>query len=209
MKNAEEFLQQLKQRGELDFELANAEAGANSDSALIAGLEIDADTLEALSKLRQQIESRAVMLLAIREHGAKELQNKLLSKFPETPELLQQTQQPSGLIKILVEEVIQLCQEENWQSDERYIEQSVRSLMEKGQGPIKIRQKLQQACSNSSLIDAYLDIDIQNWLEVARGVMLKKYGDLSKPKSRNEQAKRMRFLQSRGFSSEVIWKVFR
>ncbi|MBN2864601.1 MAG: regulatory protein RecX [Thiotrichales bacterium] len=149
------------------------------------------------------------MLLAIREHGAKELKTKLISKFPETPELLTETQEPAGLVKSLIDDVIELCQSNNWQSDERYLEQAVRSMMDKGQGPMKIRQKCQQACQDSSLIDAYLDIEPQEWLAVARDVMMKKYGDLSRPANRNEQAKRMRFLQSRGFSSEVVWKVFR
>ena len=199
MKRAEDFIEELKQTGALNdapvFELNESEAKTDSE--------------KAVEHLFKQIESRAVMLLAIREHGAKELKTKLISKFPETPEMLAETQEPAGLVKCLIDDVIELCQVNNWQSDERYMEQVVRSMMEKGQGPMKIRQKCQQACQDSSLIDAYLDIEPQEWLAVARDVMMKKYGDLSRPANRNEQAKRMRFLQSRGFSSEVIWKVFR
>lgn len=206
MKRAEDFLEQLKQDGQFAFE-SHASEVKNQTSEAQSGSASSAD--EARNLLRQQIESRAVMLLAIREHGAKELKTKLIKKFPETEQMLSETQEPAGLVGILVEEVIEHCQANNWQSDERYIEQAVRSLMEKGQGPMKIRQKLQQACHNSALIEAYLDIEPQEWLEIAKNVMLKKYGDLSRPASRNEQAKRMRFLQSRGFSSEVIWKVFR
>lgn len=199
MKRAEDFIEQLKQAGALNdasaFEVGKSEAQTDSE--------------KAVEHLFKQIESRAVMLLAIREHGAKELKTKLISKFPETPELLTETQEPAGLVKSLIDDVIELCQSNNWQSDERYLEQAVRSMMDKGQGPMKIRQKCQQACQDSSLIDAYLDIEPQEWLAVARDVMMKKYGDLSRPANRNEQAKRMRFLQSRGFSSEVVWKVFR
>jgi len=199
LKRAEDFIEELKQTGALNdapvFELNESEAKTDSE--------------KAVEHLFKQIESRAVMLLAIREHGAKELKTKLISKFPETPEMLAETQEPAGLVKCLIDDVIELCQVNNWQSDERYMEQVVRSMMEKGQGPMKIRQKCQQACQDSSLIDAYLDIEPQEWLAVARDVMMKKYGDLSRPANRNEQAKRMRFLQSRGFSSEVIWKVFR
>jgi len=199
LKRAEDFIDELKQTGALNdasvFEFNESEAKTDSE--------------KAVEQLFKQIESRAVLLLAIREHGAKELKTKLISKFPETPEMLTETQEPAGLVKCLIDDVIELCQTQNWQSDERYLEQVVRSMMEKGQGPMKIRQKCQQACQDSSLINAYLDIEPEEWLAVARDVMLKKYGDLSRPANRNEQAKRMRFLQSRGFSSEVIWKVFR
>jgi len=207
LKRAEDFLEQLKQDGQFDFELDSSERLKGHESETLSGSESSAS--QARKQLRQQIESRAVMLLAIREHGAKELKNKLITKFPETAEMLSETEEPAGLVKMLVEEVIEHCQANNWQSDERYIEQVVRSMMEKGQGPMKIRQKCQQACQNSTLIEAYLEFDTQEWVDAAQAVMLKKYGDLNRPASRNEQAKRMRFLQSRGFSSEVIWKAFR
>ena len=199
MKKAEDFIEELKQSGVLNeiAELELVEPKAKTDSE------------KAVEQLFKRIESRAVLLLAIREHGAKELKTKLISKFPETDDLLLVTQEPAGLVKRVIEDVIEHCQANNWQSDERYIEQAVRSMMEKGQGPIKIRQKLQQTCQSSGLIESYLDIDTQDWIEIAQVVMLKKYGDFSRPTQRNEQAKRMRFLQSRGFSSEVIWKVFR
>ncbi|WP_373018154.1 regulatory protein RecX [Thiomicrorhabdus sp.] len=191
MKSAEEFLQQLKQ--------------PEASSAPVE--QEDADSI--VESLSRQIESKAVALLAIREHGAKELKAKLLTKFPETDELLAETRQPPGLLKLLVDDVIQRCQENNWQSDQRYIEQAVFSLMNKGQGPLKIRQKLQQTSDDSSQIEASLDLDEADWLDVMREVLLKKYGELDKPQQRNEQAKRMRFLQSRGFPAEWIWKVYR
>jgi len=159
--------------------------------------------------LHKQIESRAVYLLGIREHGAKELKSKLLSKFPETPELLAEYQAVPGFVATVVDEVLLRCQANNWQSDERYIEQSVRNWAAKGCGPIKIRQKLTMASDRSDLISAYLDWDDSEWLELALAALLKKYGNIDLPSERKEQAKRMRFLQSRGFSSEIIWKAFR
>ncbi|MDG6773427.1 regulatory protein RecX [Thiomicrorhabdus sp. ZW0627] len=195
MKSAEEFLRQL------DLHSGSETVPAKQD--------VDTDADSFVGSLSRQIESKAVALLAIREHGAKELKAKLLAKFPETSELLEQAQEPPGLLKTLVDDVIERCRENNWQSDQRYIEQAVSSLMEKGQGPLKIRQKLQQACDDSSQIEASLDLDPEDWLAVMREVLLKKYGELDKPQQRNEQAKRMRFLQSRGFPAEWIWKVYR
>lgn len=160
-------------------------------------------------RLSAAIEARAVALLAIREHGAKELSAKLRVKFPETPELLKVCDARPGLVKALVDAVVKHCQKNNWQSDERYIEQAVRNWAEKGSGPSKIRQKLMQASHRDDLITAYLDWDESEWIELARAALLKKYGETLKPELRNEQAKRMRFLQSRGFSQSVIWKAFR
>lgn len=202
MKRAEDFIDKLKQSGALEDSFEFESISLTKSAA-------KTDSEKAVEQLFNRIESRAVLLLAIREHGAKELKTKLISKFPETEEMLMETQEPAGLFKRLIEDVIEHCQARDWQSDDRYMEQAVRSMMSKGQGPVKIRQKLQQACQNLSLISRYLDMDTEIWLEIATEVVLKKYGDLSRPTNRNEQAKRMRFLQSRGFTPEVIWKVFR
>ncbi len=166
-----------------------------------AGAEID--------DLEKQIEAKAVALLATREHGAKELKRKLLSKFPETSELLSEYHEVSGFIERLVEKVIETCRQNGWQSDDRYLEQAVRNYAEKGQGPLKIRQTLQQACSDSNLISAYLDWDESDWIELAQSVLEKKYGDCRRPAEQKELAKRVRFIQSRGFVPNTVWKAFK
>ncbi|MDX1348387.1 MAG: regulatory protein RecX [Thiomicrorhabdus chilensis] len=194
MKSAEEFLRQ--------FSADDVEACSTTER------DLQHENAE-LAELARKIENRAVALLAIREHGARELKAKLLSKFPETDELLAECQESAGLVGRVVEQVIEHCQQRNWQSDDRYIEQAVHSLMEKGQGPLKIRQKLQQACERSDLIEAHLEMDQADWLDRIQAVLLKKYGETARPQNRNEQAKRMRFLQSRGFPPELIWKAFR
>ena len=190
MKTAEDFLQQL---------------GINP----LVSVEVVEDGFAETQALSLQIESRAVYLLAMREHGAKELKTKLVSKFPETPELLADCKELPGLVKSLIDDVLKKCQDNNWQSDERYIEQAVRNWAAKGSGPVKIRQKLQQASYRDDLITQYLDWDESEWLELAKDVLIKKYGDTCKPETRNDQAKRMRFLQSRGFAPHVIWQAFR
>ncbi len=194
MKSAEDFLAKLEIKSGADLGAKMKAAKQEPERAL---------------DLAKQIEARAVYLLAMREHGAKELKQKLLQKFPETPELLEKKGAQPGLVQQLVVEVVKICQSNNWQSDERYLEQAVRNLAEKGQGPLKIQQKLQQACSDSSLISAYLDWGEFEWVELAQAVLEKKYGDCRKPTAPKEQAKRMRFLQSRGFSQGSIWKAFK
>lgn len=191
MKTAEDFLQKL-----------------GIEPTTSSKLLVD-DGFAEVQALSKKIESRAVYLLAMREHGAKELKTKLVTKFPETPELLASCKELPGLVKSLVDDVLKKCQDNNWQSDERYIEQAVRNWAAKGNGPVKIRQKLQQASYRDDLITMYLDWDESEWLELAKDVLIKKYGDTCKPEARNEQAKRMRFLQSRGFAPHVIWQTFR
>lgn len=152
---------------------------------------------DSQAELLQQLENRAVALLAIREHGRKELQYKLLQKCPEA-------QDQPGLVESALDEL----EQKGWLSDERYIEQYVRQACEKGQGPYKIRQALQQRSDANELIDGYLAMDDQDWAEIARDSLIKKYGDAQKPSEAKEQARRMRFLQSRGFSQSQIWKAF-
>lgn len=149
-------------------------------------------------ELVKQLEARSVYLLSMREHGSKELKRKLLEKFSETEN------RPS-----LVDFVIQTCQKNGWLSDERFIEVSVRHGIEKGHGPYKIRQTLQQRTDASGLIEDYLAMDDSDWADIAKEALEKKYGDANKPKEMKEQARRMRFLQSRGFSQSQIWKAMR
>ncbi|WP_319379930.1 regulatory protein RecX [Thiomicrorhabdus sp.] len=157
----------------------------------------------------QQIEARAVALLAQREHGLKELRQKLRTKFPWSAELQEESGLDQAALSELIDDVLQLCVKRRWQSDERYIEQAVNSLSGKGQGPLKIRQKLQQTCDDEHLIDVYLDWEEDDWVSSARQILEKKYASSRRPEEMKEQAKRMRFLQSRGFYASTIRKAFR
>jgi len=204
LKSAEAFLAELEMKSGADLGLESRESLSDGDSAPLMP-----STEKSTTELAKRIEAKAVALLAMREHGSKELTQKLLTKFPETSELLAEYSEQPGLVKQLVYGVIQTCQENNWQSDERYLEQAVRNYIDKGHGPQKIRQKLQQACYDSSLISAALDLDESDWAELAQSVLEKKYGDSKKPTEQKEQAKRMRFVQSRGFAPSTIWKAFR
>lgn len=208
MKSAEEFLAELNIKSGADLGVEPGLEFDKADKGLFGSKGRNAKP-ETLAELSKRIEAKAVALLAMREHGSKELQQKLLKKFPETPELLSEYSEQPGLVKQLVNDVLRICQENNWQSDERYLEQAVRNYVDKGHGPQKIRQKLQQTCYDSELISAALDWDESDWAELAQIVLEKKYGDAKKPVEQKEQAKRMRFLQSRGFAPSTIWKAFR
>jgi regulatory protein len=92
------------------------------------------------------------------------------------------------------------------QSDERYTESYVNMRRNRGYGPLKIKLELQQRGVSSQLIEAYVEFGDKVWLETARHAYEKKFG--GKPlETPNERAKRMRFLQSRGFTGDIIQKT--
>jgi regulatory protein len=130
-----------------------------------------------------ELRARALRLLARREHSRAELGRKL-SGHAETPEALE-------LLLIDLEKGKQL-------SDERYAEERVRSLSRK-YGAARIRQDLKARGVDRETIDR---ISAEGELERARGILARKYREPAA--TREERARRGRFLMSRGFSSEVI-----
>jgi regulatory protein len=150
-----------------------------------------------------KIKARALYLLSMREHGDLELTNKLTQKFSH---LLEQFS--SYELENCIENVLIDCQTNNWQSNTRFIESYVRQAMQKGQGAFKIRNSLQAKTHNNELIKQHLNFDDEIWIEIARKVLLKKYGETTRSGSMKEQNKRLRFLQSRGFAPSQIYKSF-
>jgi len=77
----------------------------------------------------------------------------------------------------------------------------------RGYGPLKIKLELKQRGISSDLIAAYLEFNDEIWLETACQAYEKKFGGKLLD-STNERAKRIRFLQSRGFTGDIIQKTF-
>jgi len=130
-----------------------------------------------------ELRARALRLLARREHSRAELGRKL-SGHAETPEALE-------LLLIDLEKRKQL-------SDERYAEERVRSLSRK-YGAARIRQDLKAKGVDRETIER---ISSEGELERARGILARKYREPAA--TREERARRGRFLMSRGFSSDII-----
>ena len=138
----------------------------------------------------QDIFGRALRLLSRREHTELELRKKLSGGEREAD---------------IVQEVIESLKRDNYLSDERFTEVYVRSRMERGDGPVKIRHALKTRGVPGSMIGRYLDPLDARWLEVLRAVWVRKFGE--QPSDYKEWAKQARFLQSRGFTAEQIGKV--
>jgi regulatory protein len=133
-----------------------------------------------------ELRARALRLLARREHSRAELARKL-SPHADSAEAL------DGLL-VDLENRKQL-------SNERFAAERARSLSRK-YGAAKIRHDLKSKGVDAQLIES---ISSEGDLERARTILARKYR--LPAATREERAKRMRFLQSRGFSYEIIHQL--
>ena len=132
------------------------------------------------------LKARALRLLARREHSRQELARKL-EPHAESPEVL--------------EGVLGELQEKKQLSDQRYAEERARWLARK-YGAAKIRHELQAKGVATAVIE---NLPAQDDLERARAILARKYR--APAGSLQEQAKRARFLHSRGFSGDIIRRL--
>jgi len=133
-----------------------------------------------------ELRARALRLLARREHSRAELARKL-APHAESPAALAQLLEALAAKKQL--------------SDERYAELRAHQLARK-YGAARIRADLKAKGIAPELV-ARASGDEE--LERARAILARKYRDGAG--SREERARRMRFLQSRGFSHDTIRKL--
>lgn len=133
-----------------------------------------------------ELRTRALRLLARREHSRAELSRKLAPRA-ESPEALA--------------DLLDSLEQKKQLSDARYAEARVRQLSRK-YGSARIRQDLKANGVDKNLIE---NVSNEGELERARAILDRKYR--SPATTREERAKRMRFLQSRGFSSDVIFRL--
>lgn len=141
-----------------------------------------------------QVKKKAFSLLARREHGVEELRAKLLLK---------------GYNDQVLDEVLAELIQENYLSDERYVEMMFRYHFGRGQGPRKIINLIKQSNVNEALIQqAYREFE-GDWFESAAHERQKKFGDwggnIGDLKDKVRQA---RFLTGRGFEYDQIESTF-
>lgn len=137
---------------------------------------------------RSAVEHKLLAALARREYGYQELLHKYGEVFDRE------------VLAAVLDEFV----EKGWQSDERYAHSYTRSAVSRGKGELLIRQYLRQQQINDELIDAALAE--HDFYALAAEVYAKKYPEQS-VHDRKEQAKRQRFLVSRGFSFDQINEV--
>jgi regulatory protein len=129
----------------------------------------------------------AVTLLARREYCSIELGTKL-SAQGFTPDAVR-----SALGELI---------ERRYLDDERYARQFVLVHAERGQGPLRIRRDLAGLGLPAALIESQLEAHGE-WAALARAVLTRRFG-AKPPRGWPDKARRMRFLQYRGFSNDDI-----
>jgi len=133
-----------------------------------------------------ELRARALRLLARREHTRKELERKL--------------EPHSGSSEALEALFLELtAKNQLWEV--RFAEERARVLSRK-YGAARIRQDLKARGVDPELVDR---VSSEGELERARAILERKYR--APAGTREERAKRMRFLQSRGFSAEIIFRL--
>jgi len=133
-----------------------------------------------------ELKARALRYLVRREHSRAELARKLA---------------PHAESAAALEQVLDLLVEKKSQSDRRYAEERVRVLSRK-YGPARIRHELRAKGIAGEIV---APIRADGELERAREILNRRYRQ--PPATREERAKRARFLQGRGFSSDVIVRL--
>ena len=134
-----------------------------------------------------ELRARALRLLARREHTRQEIERKLTPHAGSSEE---------------VKDLLSGLKQKNQLSEERFAEERARQLARK-YGAARIRQDLKAKGVSEELIARFSSSE--NEMQKAKEILERKYR--TPAATREEKAKRMRFLQSRGFSSEVIFTL--
>lgn len=128
----------------------------------------------------------AMNLLARREHTCLELRQKLKRRFPNLE---------------LVNTELSKLTDENLQSDTRFAESFLIARCNRGYGLMRVQQEMREKGLSDSQVSHAIKIADIDWRALAQDVYRKKYGDIP-VSDLSDKAKRVRFMQYRGFDRE-------
>lgn len=141
--------------------------------------------------MNKKILHSAIGLLSRREHSTKELTQKLSLRKFELDE-----------ISVVVDYLL----EEDYLSNERFAESILRTRVNKGYGWLYIKNELSQKGVSSSIIYELKNNQQIDWYLQAELAYNKRFGTTAVT-DQKDKAKRARFLQGRGFSSDEIFSL--
>ena len=131
---------------------------------------------------------RALGLLVRREHSRKELTRKLTAR---------------GIESEAATAAVDKLTEAGWQDDTRFAENLVRIRANTGYGPIHIRAELGTHGLDSDAIAAAMDSFEGDWLDNARDLVRRRYGD-GAPDDLALRRKAADLLMRRGFPGDIV-----
>ena len=133
----------------------------------------------------------AVRLLSRRDHSVFELERKLrLREFPQDE----------------IDNALEDLVKRDYLSDERFSEAYIHIRQQKGFGPLRIGVELNERGVKERVYQSYLRPSSTDWMDALERTYQTKYRG-SPIKDFQDKAKRIRFLQYRGFTLENIHKV--
>ena len=130
-------------------------------------------------------------MLARREHSAFEIRRKL---------------KQNDIAESEIEAAVAHLQQEGLLSDARFAEAYINMRMGKGYGPLRIALELKERGVAESDYGYYLYAGNMDWWTALKAAYEKKYGTEPCTDYR-EKAKRMRYLQYRGFAVDKIHEL--
>lgn len=131
--------------------------------------------------------SKLFKLLLNREHSRQELTLKL---------------RKMGYLDDAIETALDQAEKEGFINEARLVEHYIYAKSQRGYGPYRIEAALLEKGIDAALIRQFMP-DNTFWKALATKVRIKRFGD-EIPPSYSDQAKQMRFLQSRGFKTEQM-----
>jgi len=149
--------------------------------------------LEGVWSLNKAILHCAVDLLSRREHSYKEIMQKLKLREHDEDEIIP---------------VLEYLITKDYLSEERFAECLFRTRMNKGYGWRSIKSELSQKGVCSSIIVELNKNQQIDWYLQAELAYNKRFGE-SDIKDQKDKAKRIRFMQYRGFSSDEIMPLIK
>ena len=141
-----------------------------------------------MSETADDIRTRALNLLARREHSRRELGDKLSRR---------------GVAADALSAVLDALEGEGLLSDTRFAAAYVESRAGRGFGPVRILEELRQRGVDAARREAACDAGAAEWRERARAARRKRFGE-ALPGSYRERARQARFLTQRGFSHAQV-----
>lgn len=144
-----------------------------------------------LSCVNKDILHQAIALLARREHVNKELKIKLLQR---------------EYLAVEIDEVLHFLTKENYQSDVKAAECIFRNRVNKGYGWRYIENEMASKGVSDEVIQGIYQEFEYDWYKQAKQTYHKKYAN-TEIVDNKDKAKRIRFLQYRGFSFDEIQTV--
>jgi regulatory protein len=146
---------------------------------------------KSAEKAKPSAYSKALGLLARREHSRRELKQKL---------------DRGGYARDEAADALDRLGEQHYQDDERFAEVLIRSRSAQGYGPMRLRAELKSHGLADARIRQLLDAAEIDWADLAAGQLRRRYGSAGSSDPA-ERARRAQFLLRRGFPAATVRDV--